>query len=51
MRVIMRKKRVEVFMDIAKIDRNFQIEANIGEADAVFYDVRCEPFCVFGLYH
>ena len=37
-------------MDIAKIDQNFKIETNIGEADVVFYDVRRAPFAVYGLY-
>lgn len=37
-------------MDISKIDRNFKIEANIGEADAVFLDVREAPFDLYGLY-
>ena len=37
-------------MDIAKIDRNFKIETDIGESDVVFYDVRRAPFAVYGLY-
>ena len=37
-------------MDISKIDRNFKIENNIGEADVAFYDVRQEPFELYGLY-
>lgn len=31
-------------------DRNLEIESKIGEADAVFYDVRKPPFAVYGLY-
>ncbi len=38
-------------MDIKKIDRNFQIETDIGESDVVFYDVRKRPFEVYGLYN
>ena len=37
-------------MDITKIDKNFRIETSIGERDVVFYDVRREPFAVYGLY-
>ncbi len=37
-------------MDISKIDRNFKLEANIGEEDAVFLDVRNDPFDLYGLY-
>ena len=32
-------------------DRNLAIETSIGEADVRFYDVRQEPFAVYGLYN
>lgn len=31
-------------------DKNLMIETSIGEADVVFYDVRNDPFDVYGLY-
>lgn len=37
-------------MDISKIDRNFKIETNVGEADTVFLNVRETPFDLYGLY-
>ncbi|MBQ2738119.1 MAG: hypothetical protein IJF38_05475 [Clostridia bacterium] len=36
-------------MDISKIDKNFSVEYK-DEGGAVFYDVRNEPFRVYGLY-
>ena len=38
-------------MDITKIDRNFKIEHHIDENDVALYDVRCEPFDLYGLYN
>ena len=37
-------------MDISKIDKNFAVETKINEPDIQFYDVRKEPFEVYGLY-
>ncbi|MBQ9773671.1 MAG: hypothetical protein IJW30_06625 [Clostridia bacterium] len=37
-------------MDIQKIDKNFALETKIGEHDVVFYDVRQEPFALYGFY-
>ena len=37
-------------MDISKLDKNFAVNTEIDEPDAVFYDVRKEPFEVYGLY-
>ena len=38
-------------MDIRKIDPNMQIESKLDLPDARFYDVREEPFEVYGLYN
>ncbi|MBE6589970.1 MAG: hypothetical protein E7643_07305 [Ruminococcaceae bacterium] len=38
-------------MDISKIDRNFKIEHHIDEENVVLYDVRSEPFDLYGLYN
>ena len=32
------------------VDKNLQIENTVGEADVCFYDVRNDPFDVYGLY-
>lgn len=37
-------------MDINKLDKNLAVNTNIDEPDVVFYDVREEPFEVYGLY-
>lgn len=37
-------------MDIKKLDKNFSVNTDINEEDVVFYDVREEPFDVYGLY-
>ena len=37
-------------MDINKLDKNLAVNTAIDEPDAVFYDVRQEPFEVYGLY-
>ena len=34
----------------SKIDKNFSINTTIKEPDIAFYDVRREPFEVYGLY-
>ena len=31
------------------VDKNLIVETSIGEADVAFYDVRNEPFAVYGL--
>ena len=37
-------------MDINKLDKNLAVNTSIDEPDAVFFDVREEPFEVYGLY-
>lgn len=37
-------------LDLNKIDKNMAVSSTIGEDDVVFYDVREEPFAVYGLY-
>lgn len=37
-------------MDISAIDKNFKIPEELGREDITFYDVREEPFKVYGLY-
>ena len=32
------------------VDQNMVVSSEIGEADVVFYDVRQEPFDLYGLY-
>ena len=36
--------------DISKIDKNFSVESVLNKDGVAFYDVRREPFCVYGLY-
>ena len=33
------------------VDKNLRVENSIGEEDVRFYDVRNDPFDVYGLYH
>lgn len=40
----------EIKIDFDKIDANMAVDSTIGEDDVVFYDVRKEPFTVYGLY-
>ena len=37
--------------DISKIDKNFQIQSNIGKDDVAFYNVLSEPFRVYGVFY
>jgi len=37
-------------MDISNIDKNFMIEKTLDEADMNFYDVKEEPFRLYGFY-
>jgi hypothetical protein len=37
--------------DISKIDKNLEVKKNIETEDMAFYDVRKEPFAVYGLYN
>jgi hypothetical protein len=37
--------------DIAKLDKNFDVDINIPTEDTVFYDVKEHPFCLFGLIY
>ena len=36
-------------MDISSIDKNFKVETDINKSDIKFYDVKSEPFKVYGL--
>jgi len=36
--------------NISKIDENFIVSASLGVDDVMFYDIRNEPFKVYGLY-
>ncbi|MBQ8311137.1 MAG: SGNH/GDSL hydrolase family protein [Clostridia bacterium] len=38
-------------MDISKIDKNLKVETSLQESDIAFYDVRCAPFKLYGLYN
>ena len=38
-------------MNIEKIDKNFKIDSKIIKADIKFYDVKCEPFTVYGVLY
>ncbi len=35
--------------DISKIDKNFAVETDLNLPDVVFYDVKENPFCLFGV--
>jgi len=37
--------------NISKIDENFIVSASLGVDDVMFYDIRNEPFKVYGLYN
>ena len=37
--------------DISAIDANFKVETNIQKEDIRFYDVRQEPFKIYGVYY
>lgn len=37
--------------DISAIDANFKVETNIQKEDIRFYDVRQQPFCVYGVFY
>ena len=36
-------------MDISKIDKNFKVDADLGETDIVWYDVEEAPFEIYGV--
>ena len=38
-------------MDISNIDKNFKVETKINKSDIVFYDVKNEPFTVYGVIY
>jgi len=38
-------------MNIAKIDKNFKVETHIQKDNIKFYDVKAEPFKVYGVFH
>lgn len=42
---------MEKKMTIAQIDKNFQVTSNPGLKDFAFFDIREEPFSVYGLYN
>lgn len=37
--------------DISKVDKNFVVETDLKETDIVFYDVKQNDFCLFGIYY
>ncbi|MBQ2810122.1 MAG: SGNH/GDSL hydrolase family protein [Clostridia bacterium] len=37
--------------DISQIDKNFKIETKISKSDIKFYNVRQEPFKIYGIFH
>ena len=37
--------------DISKIDKNFTVETELNLPDVVFYDVKENPFCLFGAHY
>lgn len=41
----------ELIDNVAKFDKNMAVEKTINEPDIAFYDVRQEPFEVYGLYN
>lgn len=41
----------ELIDNVAKFDKNMAVEKTINETDVAFYDVRQEPFEVYGLYN
>lgn len=38
-------------MDISKVDKNFKVETNINKSDVKFYDVKEEPFKLYGVFY
>ncbi|MBR2885703.1 MAG: SGNH/GDSL hydrolase family protein [Clostridia bacterium] len=38
-------------MDISKIDKNFKVETKLNKRDIVFYDIKSEPFSVYGVFY
>ena len=38
-------------MDISKIDKNFKVETKLNKRDIAFYDVKNEPFSVYGVFY
>ena len=37
--------------DISKIDKNFIVDADLKQDDIVFYDVKENPFCLYGVFY
>ena len=37
--------------DIAKIDPNFKIETNVKREGLTFFDAKCAPFKLYGVFH
>ena len=37
--------------DISKVDKNFIVETDLSRDDIVFYDVKENPFCLFGVFY
>ena len=38
-------------LDIAKLDPNFSVESSVKTDDTVFYDVKENLFCLYGLIY
>ena len=37
--------------DISKIDKNFVVDTELNAPDIVFYDVKENPFCLYGVFY
>lgn len=38
-------------MKISEIDKNFKVETKLNKSDIVFYDVKSEPFSLYGVFY
>lgn len=38
-------------MDISSVDKNFKVESKLNKRDIIFYDVKSEPFTVYGVIY
>ena len=44
-------KRILIMRDISKIDPNLKVESSIDESDIRFYDIKCTPFKIYGVFY
>ena len=47
---MIRWKGERIVMKISQIDRNFAIESKLQIDGIQFYDIECEPFCIYGVF-